>query len=343
VKPRAADIEALVRNLDPAYRTVLVYGPNEGLVRERADTIAAQIVDDLSDPFNVANLTMAEIADDPGRIAIEAASISMLGGRRVIRIDAATDAITAALESFLNDPKGDGLVIVTSGDLSPRSSLRKLAEAARNAVSIPCYADDARSLGELIHRTLGEHGLDVEPDAVVYLQDRLGEDRGIIRGELDKLAIYKAGDRHPVVTLGDARACVGDSGALTLDEVSSAVTGGELARLDRALTRAFSQGETPVAVLRAVGRRLMRLYEAAGHVAEGVSPDDAMRRLRPPVFFKEIPAFRRQLGRWSAPRLAAALELVAEAEVNCKTTGMPDTAVCARACLRIARAAQPRR
>lgn len=343
MKPKARDIDALVRKLDPAFRAVLVYGPNEGLVRERADTIAAQVVDDLKDPFNVANLTAADLKDDPGLIAAEAAAISMMGGRRVVRIGAATDTVAGPLGAFLNDPRGDGLVIVEAGDLPPRSALRKAAEAARNAVAIPCYADDARSLGDLIHQTLSGYGLDVEPDAVAYLQDRLGEDRAIIRGELGKLAIYKAGDKHKVVTLADAQASVGDSGALTLDEVAQAVTGGELKRLDRALARAFAQGEAPVAVLRALSRRLIRLYEAAGHMAEGMNADDAMRKLRPPVFFKETGAFRAQLDRWPPSKLASALELVAEAEVDCKSTGMPDAAVCARACMRIARAAQPRR
>ncbi len=343
MKAKAGDIDALVRKLDPAFAAVLVYGPNEGLVRERADALTAQVVEDLKNPFNVATLSPAALKDDPGLLANEAAAISMMGGRRVVRVEGATDAVAAPFAAYLGDPKGDSLIVVAAGELPPRSGLRKAAEAAKNAIAIPCYADDARSLGDLIHRSLSDHGLDVEPDAVAYLQDRMGEDRAVIRGELEKLALYKAKDTHRVVTLGDAQACIGDSGALTLDEVAAAVTGGALTELDHALARAFAQGEAPVAVLRALSRRLMRLYEAAGHMAEGASPDDAMRKLRPPVFFKETAAFRAQLGRWSPTKLASALELIAEAEVDCKSTGMPDAAVCARACMRIARAAQPRR
>jgi len=342
MKAKAADIEAFVRKLDPKFRAVVVYGPNEGLVRERADRIAGQIVEDLKDPFNVTNLTAADLKEEPSRIADEAAAISMMGGRRVVRIDGAGDAVSEPLKLFLDDPKGDGLAVITAGDLSPRSALRKAAEAAKNAVAIPCYADDARSLSALIQQTLRPHGLDVDGDAASYLMDRLGNDRAVIRGELEKLATYKEGDGNRTVTLADAQACVGDSGALTLDEVAGAVSGGNLAALDRALSRAYAQGEAPVAVLRAVGRRLMRLYEAAGHMADGMSARDAMQRLRPPVFFKEQDSFRAELERWGPSRLSKALSLLMEAEADCKSTGMPDEAVCARACMRIARAARQR-
>lgn len=342
MKAKAGEIAGLLRKLDPRFHAILVFGPNEGLVRERADMIASLVVEDLRDPFNVANLTVNDLKEDPARLTDEAAAISMMGGRRVVRVDGAVDSVAGPLKNFLADPKGDGLVIIGAGDLSPRSDLRKTVEAAKNAVAIPCYADDARALGDLIHDVLRGHGLDVDVDATSYLQSRLGDDRAVIRGELDKLALYKEGDTHRVVTLSDAQACVGDSGALTLDEVAGAVSGGDLAKLDRALARAFAQDESPVAVLRAVSRRLMRLYEAAGHMATGLSPDDAMRRLRPPVFFKDQNAFRAELGKWTAPRLAAALELVLAAEVDCKSTGMPDVAVCSRACMRIARAARSR-
>lgn len=343
MKAKAGDIEALLRKMDPRFSAVLVYGPNEGLVRERARRIAEQVVEDLNDPFNVANLSPQDLKEDPARLVDEAAAISMMGGRRLVRLDAAADSVADPLKAFLDDPRGDSLVLITGGDLAPRSGLRKAVETAKNAIAIPCYADDARSLDDLIHQALRQHGLDVEGDAAAYLMDRLGDDRAVIRGELDKLAIFKAGDTHRVVTLADAQACVGDSGALTLDEVAGAVSGGDLKRLDRALARAFAQGESPVGVLRAVSRRLMRLYEAAGHMGQGMSARDAMKRLRPPVFFKEADAFQAELGRWAQARLATALGLLVEAEVDCKSTGMPDEAVCARTCMRIARAAAPRR
>ena len=56
--------------------------------------------------------------------------------------------------------------------------------------------------------------------------------------------------------------------------------------------------------------------------------------------FKYTSGFRQQLQRWSKNKIAHAIELVTEAELDCKTTGLPAEAICGRALLRIAQAAR---
>ncbi len=109
--------------------------------------------------------------------------------------------------------------------------------------------------------------------------------------------------------------------------------------LDRALQRAFDEGVNSVAVVRAAQRHFQRLHLAAGGVAAGNTPDQAMKTLRPPVFFKRAAAFRGQLQAWNVARLAGVLEALTDAEIACKTTGVPAEASCCRTLLAIARRA----
>lgn len=341
MKAQARDIGDALRALDPRFIAVLVYGPNEGLVRERADAFASQVVKDLKDPFNVAILSSADVIDDPARLADEAAAMSLMGGRRVVRVEGAGDAVAGPLGHVLSDPKGDSLIVISAGDLPPRSALRKLVEDAPNALAVPCYEDDARSLEALIRQILQQNGgLMIDADALRYLLDNLGADRMVARGEVEKLALYKARDTDRNVRLADVEAIIGNSATLAVDVVADAVMGGDLERLDRALTQAYVQGQSAITVLRAVGRRAMRLYEAAGHVAEGMRPEDAVKKLRPPVFFKDLPSFTAQARRWTPERLAAAIRIVTEAERDAKSGQFPAETICARACLRIANAAR---
>ena len=135
------DVTAQIKKLNPAYRAVLIYGRDEGLVRERADKIARQVVEDLRDAFQVANIEPDRLKAEPFLMADEAAAISMMGGRRVIRIDGAGENVTAAAKSFLADPIGDGLVIITAGGIRATSALVKLFNKAKNAAAIACYED----------------------------------------------------------------------------------------------------------------------------------------------------------------------------------------------------------
>lgn len=338
MKIPARRADTFARRPDPAARAVLIYGPDRGLVRERADRLAQTIVPDLADPFRVTELAADGLDKDPARLFDEAASLTLTGGRRVLRVHRAGDSQARAFKGFLEEPSGDALIVVEAGDLPPRSPLRKLFEAAPNAAAVPCYRDEGPRLERVISEILEDHGLSPEPAALSYLVDRLGGDRLVTRSELEKLAVYMG--REKKVRLADVEACVGDGSALTLEGVSLAAASGDLARLERGLVRAFAEGAEPVAVLRATARHLRRIHLLAGLMERGASFDEAMRAFRPRLYFRLVDALRGQAERWTCEAAAEALEALTAAETECKTTGRPARTVCRRALARLAAAAR---
>lgn len=333
LQPKA--IDGFLRSPDPRIRAVLFYGPDAGLVRDRAMTVGRTVVPDLSDPFRVTEMLGRAVADDPARLADEAAAMSFTGGRRLIRVREAEDNAAAAFAAFLAAlPPGDSLVVVEAGDLASRSKLRTLFEGADAAVAIPCYVEEEASLGRVIADILHGHGLTADPDALTFLAGNLVGDRMVARGEVEKLALYMGDEKR--VRLEDAQACVGDSAALSLDEPIWAAAEGDFPTLDRSLARLFAEGMAPVAILRAAQRHFQRLQLVAGQVAAGKSPDAAVEALRPPVFFKLKPRLVNQARRWTAPLVRQALERLVDAEADCKRTNMPDQTVCARVLFQLA-------
>ena len=341
MKIAANRADAFARDPDAAVRAVLVYGPDDGLVRTRAEALTKAVAEDVSDPFRVADVTAAALRDTPSLIADEAAAIALTGGRRVVRFRDAPESMASALENFLEDSPGDALVVVQAGNLSARSKLRKLFEDAKNAAALPCYADDERTLDQVIRSTFKSEGISVSTEAADYLTANLGADRGLSVAELEKLAIY-AGPGGSV-ELDDAVASVGNSSALSIDDVIFGAAGGDGLAADRALTRSYQEGVNPVTILRALGRHLMRLQLARAKTDAGTPVDAALKALRPPVFFKLAGPFRQQLRVWSGPKLARALALVLEAERQCKRTGAPAPELCGRAILQISRLGRARR
>lgn len=339
VKANRHQIRAALKALEPGIRGVLVFGPDEGLVRERAEMLARQVVEDPSDPFRVARLTPDALKAEPSRLADEMAAISMLGGRRLVRLEGAQDGQAGAIEAATAAGE-DALLVATAGELPPRSRLRKLFEQSRHLLAIGCYPEEGRDLTAFLRETLEEAGLRISADALDFLAGALGGDRQVMRRELEKLGLYKRGDDDRTVTLEDARDCVGDSAARSLAEIAEAVTGGRTGRLDHLLDTAFATGESPVAVLRVVSRRFQQLHLLRGHMAGGVPAAKAAERLTPRLFFKERDGVLRDAEAWSANRLAAALARLQDAEADCKSTGMPAEAICARTCLQLAAAAR---
>ena len=338
MKLARAQADRFVRAPDARMRAALVYGPDAGLVNERALALVRAIAGDPPDPFRVVELAAARVEEDAAILADEAAAIAMTGGRRAVRIRAAGDRLGAVLAAFLEAPPGDGFVVVEAGELRPRSPLRRAFEEAGNGAALACYADDEADLAAFARAALGELGVGVDDEAVRYLAGALGNDRQLNRRELEKLALY-AGEGS--VDLEAARACVGDNAARTLEDLAFAAAGGEGAELDRALARAFAAGATAVAVLRALASHVGRLQRARALLDAGRPLEAAMAALRPPPFFKRRDAFARQATRWPRDLLRDAIVIVSQAELHCKSTGLPDRAVCAHAAARIAALAPP--
>lgn len=337
VKPR--DIGPLLKNVGAGVRAVLVFGRDEGLARERADLISKQIAEDLSDPFQVAKPSGADIKEHPSILLDEVAAISMMGGRRLVRVDGAGNEATEAVKLVLASDQGDGLLVMTGGDLKPTSSLRKLMEKEKNALAIACYEDNSRDLMGLVQSVLADAGLTATQDAVAYLVENLGSDRMVSRGELDKLVLYK-GPGGGQVTIADAEACVGDTAALGLNQIAEAVTAGNLQLLEKLLERARTSGENAIAILRTLQNRMMRIHLARGFMEQGMAVGEAIGKLRPPVFFAEKDRFQIEVSKWNTRKVERALEILTEAELDCKTTGNPADVICARALLSITKAAR---
>lgn len=338
VKATPRDIPGYLSRLNPAFRVVLIYGRDEGLVREYGEKIGKQIVDDLSDPFSVARPTMEQLKESPSLLLDEVAAISMMGGRRLVRLEGASADCKNAVELVLESDTGDGLLVVTAGNIKNTTALVKMVEKSPKGLAITCYEDSAQDIASLIQEMIGGAGHKISQDAMAFLMDNLGSDRMISRSELNKLLLYKGGDASEV-TLEDAVACVGDTAALGLNQIAESVTAGDLQGLEKYIQRAWIAGESPIAIIRVVQSRLQRLHLARGFMAQGLNSGDAVGKLRPPVFFKEKAAFTAQLNRWSLPKLTRALELLMEAELDCKTTGNPAETLCARTLLQITKAA----
>ena len=344
MKIPANRVSEFLRQPSSDLRAALFYGPDGGQVRERADRLAKAICPDLADPFRVSELTAAVLAADPARLADEVAAMSLVGGRRVVRIRDATDGVTTQLSAVLapsiGGARGDSLIIAEAGDLPGRSSLRKLCETVAGAAAIACYADSARDIADLIRETLSGRRIAIAADAQAYLVTHLGGDRLVTRQELEKLTLY-AGDGGRI-ELADAVACVGETNSLSVEELIYAAAEGEPAKLDTALLRCLQEGQAPISILRAAMRHFHRLHLAAARVAGGGSPDEATRLLRPPIFFKFVDRFKAQLSIWKPRRIAAALESLTRAELDSKRAVLPQETVAREALFTIARAARGR-
>ncbi len=337
MKISAGRVDEFIAKPDPAIVAVLVYGPDSGLVHERAMSLAHNVVNDLSDPFRVAELTGAAINESPASLADEMLAMSFGGGERLVIIRDAIESVTAPLKSALDaadEADASVIVVIEGGNLAAKSGLRKLCESRNDAAALPCYPDDEEGRARLARGVIQSAGLTISADALRTLAGILGEDRLSNRGEIEKLILFAGPNAE--ITEEDVLSSIGDSGTTSLDETIYAAADGNIVELDRSIERFWSDGGEPVGLMRAAQRHFQRLHRVSGLLASGESYETAARRLRPPVFWKVASRFQNQSRSWQGNAIEQALLRLTEAELALKTTGTPGQAACGRTLLAIA-------
>src|SRR3981189_3370823 len=264
---RGKEIDAFLARPDPGRPIILLYGPDAGLVRERADALLASAVDDPNDPFSLVRLDGDELSAAPSRLVGEAMTVPLFGGRRAIRVRAGSRSFASGVDTLADSPLKDCRIVIEAGELRPESALRKACERAKTAVAIGCYPDGERDLAKLIDDELRVSNLRIAPDARAALMALLGGDRQASRNELRKLALYAHGERE--VTLEDVTAVVADASELKVDPIVDGAFAGNSAAVETEFAKAMIAGIYPGMIISAAQRQAAWLHKSALAVAEG--------------------------------------------------------------------------
>ena len=305
---KAHEFDRYLSSAAGRHRLFLVYGPDRGLVSERAARLAERSGADMQDPFSVIRLDADDLRGDPGRLADEVNAIGLFGGARLIWLRGAGNdrSLATSVAAIADGISADTTVIIEAGELKKGATLRKAAEDAPGALAIPCYADEGRDVQALIDEELASAGLRITPGARERLAEALGGDRLASRGELRKLALYcHAGDQ---ITEADVVASVGDAAALSVDDAVDAVLVGDAAALDTALQRIVASKTGIFSVLLACLRQFQALDRLKTEMtASGRSASQIVASARQ-IHFRRRPAVESALSVWQPHALAQALD-----------------------------------
>ncbi|MER8784145.1 DNA polymerase III subunit delta [Mesorhizobium sp. M0437] len=323
---KAYEVDAWLAKPDPRVSIVLLYGPDRGLVAERAKAFAGKTGLPLDDPFSVVRLDGSEVDRDEGRLLDEARTVPMFSERRLlwVRNADAQKALADDVKALTSEPARDAIILIEAGDLKKGVGLRAVVEAADNAMALPCYADEARDIDTVIDDELRKAGMSMTLEARQALRRNLGGDRLASRGEIEKLVLYAHGQAE--IGLDDVKATSGDVSGLSFDAAVDALLEGRIADFDTAFTRHCQSGGQPFLVLSSAMRQLQAIQAMRGLMdAGGRNAASVVAAARPPVFFSRRKLVEKALERWSSEALGRALNRLQTAVLQ--TRRRPDLSV----------------
>lgn len=335
LKPQ--DAERTLTRLAPEVRLVLIYGPDSGLVAERARKLAESSVSDAEDPFLLVKLDGDLVASDPARMADEVATIGMFGGRRVVWVRPGSKNLAGIAEIALDSEGGDTLVIIEAGDLQKSSPLRTLCEKSKRALAVPCYLDEGRDLASLVDEAFRNAGIGVSRETRQILIESLGGNRLASRAEIEKLLLYLDGKSR--VEPEDIEAILSNVADFKADMLVDAAYAGRLHEADALFRRLLAEGGAITPLLSALIRHGLALIPQAEAVSRGQSPAMVAENWRS-LFFKRRASAKQQLQLWDPDRLRSVVERLQRTVLETRRNPALDEALASRAVLDIARTAK---
>ena len=318
---KGRQIQAFLSNPDPEISGALIYGPDRGRVRERARQLVTAILGEEDNPFCLAELAPANLASDPGLLKDELMAIPFMGERKIVWLRGSDRASENIIKKAVSDERThQALLVIEASTLKPSSPLRKVFEKSPALVTIACFEDDGKSLGQILDEELIKSGQSISTQARAHLISQLGSDRALSRSEIVKLCLYVGPGAR--IELDDIEAISGDSSKLTMDAISDHIGIGNQNALDADYQRAIAGGINASSILMTVTRHFSRLHFICSRTRNGQSMSSLVSGLRPPIHFKRRDAFVRQLNRWDEQHLRKALKILKDTEAQSRSGHM---------------------
>ena len=334
------EVDRFLGHPPAGVRAALIHGRDRGGVRERSHTLARRVAERPDDPFDTALLTEADIEADPARLSDELAALSMLGGRRLVRVrldgkagpeKLVAEALRSHADGALNP---DAFLIVEAQALERGSALRKAAEAHAACAAIAVYEDEGGDVARMARDALKADGVSLTADAMELFTARLPKERGVARAEIERLILWLGPGSGAQAGPAELEDFLGVEPEASLYDAASDAFGGRLRLAFTALRRAQAEGEGGVAAVRALSSHAQKLRRALVLVAGGRAPAEAAKMSG--VFWRAEREFLRQAGRWRLADLDVLQPEILDADRACKTAGAPDDLLAERLAMTVA-------
>lgn len=337
MRAKPIQINALAQQIQNEFAAAFVFGTEEGVIQQTAQKIARFIVPDLKDDFCVLKTDQTALKENPHFLTQEANTPSLLGGRKLIWVNAVDNNALPALQEVLSALQTDTFILLVGGSLPIKSALPAFCIDSDKILTIPCYAPTGGEVAQSISETLKENGFSCSADALGSLVQRLQDNTLFIPSELEKLMTYKGADTH--ITLPDVQAVITPNATATTDRLCLAVAGGDVEKADH-LCALLLQDTNPVTLVRALSTYFHKLLQGVDLVMSGQSPAAAAQKLLRANQFAMKDAFATHLHKWKKDTLLHVLNSLFDLEKQTKTTGLPAPLLVQRLVLAITRTAK---
>ncbi len=303
----------------------LVYGPNEGLIRHNIQSIKKLFQGDAESEEKLIN--GKDLEKDKDLLADELLSISMFNEKKIVQIENLREKDFEILKNATSLNSHNTMMIVKSDSLAKSSKIRKFFESDKYFFSLACYEDDTKTLVSTIEKFMKENNLTFNRDIKNYLIQSLSNDRMVCENELEKIKLFYTNSDERV-DLNTVKILLNDEGSKNIQIMNESVLYGKTSKSISIIKKLLSEGANPVTLIRSLSNYLKRLKLTKIQVKKGDSFEDAIKSLKPPLFWKDKESFKYICAKWPIEEMERSIYMLMNAEIDCKLDNKLSSILC---------------
>ncbi|MBE6449317.1 MAG: DNA polymerase III subunit delta [Alphaproteobacteria bacterium] len=327
MKLKAYQLDDSIAKAGKSVFAFLFYGADLGAIRHGADQVIS-FIKRQDTQADVIILTAESLKENPYRLNEEGASNSLFASKRILWLKNPPDNLLDQLDAYISNANSDTpVLIITSDSFNTKSKTVTLINDLPNACALGFYLEEGAQLRQTISQTLQNNGFTILPEALSFLMESLGADKGATLSELDKLMLYKGDDKK--ITLDDVMACFAGFAPTSMEELLMSALSGDAMLAQKKMMLLLEEGTSCVAIIRSFLLKINQLLRVQAWMEAGLKADEAIKKTPPFISFKYADLWKKIVLSWPVNFTVEAQKMTIEAEKNSKS-GLPDELVLTR-------------
>ena len=306
---KSFEAEKNVSVLD-AYYAVLLYGENIGL----KDDIKILIKKNNKN-CELISLHQNEILKNQSILSEQVSNSSLFNEKKIIIINDFSEKIKKNILEIVNEANDDVKIFIFADNLEKKSVVRSHFEKEKNLAIIPCYQDNDRTLSIYVNNKLRNY-TGLTQNLINLLIKNSGNDRKVLSNEIDKIcALFQSKKINPDKVFE----LINNAYNIEFENLRDSCLEANKIDLNTNLSNVSLLAEKSYLYLGILNNRVQKLLDLVDQLEKNKNVDSAIDNMKPKIFWKDKPIFKRQLRVWNRKKLIKAREIILETEILIKT------------------------
>lgn len=281
-------IPDLSNNLKTPKKFYLLYGLNTGLIDETINNILKPKLSK-----NIYNYDENEIIFDIQSFIEKILNKSFFDNDKLIIINRASDKILEIVNHLNKKDIFKTNFIIKTGALDKKSKLRLFFEKSKEAICIPFYDDDYKSLLTIAQRFISDHSIKISMQNLNYIIEKSKNNRIKLREGLEKINYFFLNKSS--ISFQDILKLINSGENYNLSELADQILVKNKKNINIILNDNMFSDEEYILTIRLLIFKLKRLKKIKEKLIFENNQELVLASYKPPIFWKDKIMIKNQL------------------------------------------------